>query len=486
MTRFVRLLRSFCLVMCILPLSIYAQVHLPEIFSDNMVLQQDSKVRIWGTATPQSTVSVTGSWNDETVSTKVDSNGKWMVELQTIKASFTPYYIVISDDHGISLRVSNVLLGDVWLCSGQSNMEMPVRGWLPDCPIDYADQIAQSSTSFPGIRCVMIKEIKGAKPLDECKGTWQLSTPENVPDFSAVAYSFAMHLSQYINTPIGLIVSAWGGTNIEGWMPESYLQKYKNIHYNYDVASNDGKAASVLYNGMIYPLRGYTLKGFIWYQGEANVWDWDGTYYQKQKDLIECWRKDWGQGELPFYMVEIAPFNYPLYNAPANCSPLIREEQLKAALTIPHCGLVSTNDLTKETEIAVNIHPANKLQIGYRLCRFALANDYGRKSECWGPIYQSMKLNGSKAVLSFSHVGKGFIPNSNIIGFEIAGNNRIFYSAKARIVDTDKIEVYAEEVTDPVAVRYCFSDVQLGNLKSMTSFPVYPFRTDNWIMNENK
>ena len=251
MTRFVRLLRSFCLVMCILPLSIYAQVHLPEIFSDNMVLQQDSKVRIWGTATPQSTVSVTGSWNDETVSTKVNSNGKWMVELQTIKASFTPYYIVISDDHGISHRVSNVLLGDVWLCSGQSNMEMPVRGWLPDCPIDYADQIAQSSTSFPGIRCVMIKEIKGAKPLDECKGTWQLSTPENVPDFSAVAYSFAMHLSQYINTPIGLIVSAWGGTNIEGWMPESYLQKYKNIHYNYDVASNDGKAASVLYNGMI-------------------------------------------------------------------------------------------------------------------------------------------------------------------------------------------------------------------------------------------
>ena len=480
MKRFVNWMWSIGLIIFMLPLNVGAQVHLPEIFSDNMVLQQESKVKIWGTGTPQTTISVTGSWNNETVQAKVGANGKWIVELQTIKASYTPYYIDVKDDAGISIRISNVLLGEVWLCSGQSNMEMPVRGWLPDCPIDYADQIAQSSTSFPGIRCVMVKEIKGAKPLDECKGKWQLSTPENVPDFSAVAYAFAMHLNQNLNVPIGLIVSAWGGTNIEGWMPESYLQKYKNVHYNYDVNSNDGAAASVLYNGMIYPLKNYTLKGFLWYQGEANVWGWDGTYYQKQKDLIECWRKDWNIGELPFYMVEIAPFSYPLYGAPANCSPLIREEQLKAALTIPHCGLVSTNDLTKETEIAVNIHPSNKLLVGYRLCRFALTKDYGRISECWGPIYQTMKVNGSKAVITFDHVGKGLIPNSNIIGFEIAGNDRTFYPAKARIIDKDKVEVYADEVRTPVAVRYCFSDAQLGNLKSITTFPVYPFRTDNW------
>lgn len=480
MKRFINWMWSIGLIIFMLPLNVGAQVHLPEIFSDNMVLQQESKVKIWGTGTPQTTISVTGSWNNETVQAKVGANGKWIVELQTIKASYTPYYIDVKDDAGISIRISNVLLGEVWLCSGQSNMEMPVRGWLPDCPIDYADQIAQSSTSFPGIRCVMVKEIKGAKPLDECKGTWQLSTPKNVPDFSAVAYAFAMHLNQNLNVPIGLIVSAWGGTNIEGWMPESYLQKYKNVHYNYDVNSNDGAAASVLYNGMIYPLKNYTLKGFLWYQGEANVWGWDGTYYQKQKDLIECWRKDWNLGELPFYMVEIAPFSYPLYGAPANCSPLIREEQLKAALTIPHCGLVSTNDLTKETEIAVNIHPSNKLLVGYRLCRFALTKDYGRISECWGPTYQTMKVNGSKAVITFDHVGKGLIPNSNIIGFEIAGNDRTFYPAKARIIDKDKVEVYADEVRTPVAVRYCFSDAQLGNLKSITTFPVYPFRTDNW------
>ena len=201
MKRFVNWMWSIGLIIFMLPLNVGAQVHLPEIFSDNMVLQQESKVKIWGTGTPQTTISVTGSWNNETVQAKVGANGKWIVELQTIKASYTPYYIDVKDDAGISIRISNVLLGEVWLCSGQSNMEMPVRGWLPDCPIDYADQIAQSSTSFPGIRCVMVKEIKGAKPLDECKGTWQLSTPENVPDFSAVAYAFAMHLNQNLNVP---------------------------------------------------------------------------------------------------------------------------------------------------------------------------------------------------------------------------------------------------------------------------------------------
>lgn len=461
-----------------------AQIRVPDIFSDNAILQQNSKVKIWGIAKANSAVSVKGSWNNEIIQIKSDANGKWIAELNTIKASFTPYAITIINEQD-QYTINNVLLGDVWLCSGQSNMEMPVRGWLPECPIDNTGALVQeASTLGKSIRCVMVKEIASLQPREECKGKWQLCNEKSVLDFSAVAYCFALSLAEHLQIPIGIIVSAWGNTCIEGWMSESYLQKYANINYQEILKDAQSNAAAIRYNGMIYPLRNYAIKGFIWYQGESNVWEVDGTYAQKQKELVKCWRKDWNMGELPFYMVEIAPFNYPYWNYKYS-SALIREAQLQAATTIPHCGLVSTNDLVKEYELGYDIHPSQKLPVGVRLTNFVLYNEYNNGRDPWGPIYKSMQINGNKVVLSFNHC-RGIQPNSNIIGFEVAGEDQEFYPAHGRIINKVQIEISAPEVEHPIAVRYCFNDTQIGNVQSMDALPLFPFRTDKWEIKTNR
>lgn len=453
------------------PMNLSAQISVPNVFSDNCVLQHNTKVKIWGHASKNVTVTVTGSWNNEAVQTQSDNEGKWLVELNTINPSYTPYTITISQPNDGAYTIHNVLIGEVWICSGQSNMEMPVRGWLPDCPIKHSESLIQQSGRFH-VNCLMVKEERAGSPREECHGDWKVASPENTPYFSATAYTFAMYRSGWTGRPIGILVTCWGGTNIDTWLSPEYTKKYDNVNHNPQDKWNNG-TGSLLYNAMIYPIKNYTAYGFLWYQGEANVGD--KYYADKMKDLITSWRKDWGNDSMPFYFVEIAPFNYGNTDQTAK----LREQQMKAALESTNTGMICTNDLVSPDEPSYNIHPGDKLGIGRRLATMSMVDTW-KDSDPWGPMYQSMKVNGNKAILSFSHNEKGFIANPNITGFEVAGSDKVFHPATAEIVNDTQVEVTSPKVDKVIAVRYCFGDAILGNLLSKSRLPVYPFRTDKW------
>ena len=442
---------------------------MPDIFSDNCVLQHNSKVNIWGWADTNSSVSVKGSWNGETQTVKSDAEGRWTAQLTTPDASNSSYTITVSQDGDTQYTIKNVAIGDVWFCSGQSNMEMPVRGWLPEYPIEHSQSMIQQSGDYAQrVRCAMIQRARSLSPRSTCFGKWEPASQQTTPYFSATAYSFAMHLASRVKHPVGIIVSVWGGSCIEQWLPS---QSAKKLGLKPD--SRNAWAwpnPCLLYNAMVYPLKNYTCTGFIWYQGESNVGD--NHYAEKQKELIASWRSEWNAPNAPFYMVEIAPFNYSKDSAAE-----LRAQQLKVALETQNCGLVCTNDLVTETEVPRNIHPGNKLEIGYRLADLVYKPEWKTP---WSPIFKSMQVDGDKAVISFSHNEQGFFPNPNITGFEVAGSDRVFHHADAEIVNGKQVMVCSPMVKEIVAVRYCWGNTILGNLKSRMALPVFAFRTDNW------
>lgn len=449
--------------------SVKAQIRMPDIFSDNCVLQHNSKVNIWGWADANNAVSVKASWNGETQTVKSDAEGRWTAQLATPDASNSSYTITVSQEGDTQYTINNVAIGDVWFCSGQSNMEMPVKGWLPECPIEHSESMIQQSGDYTQrVRCTMIQRSRALSPRSTCLGKWEPASPAATPHFSAVAYSFAMHLASRVNHPVGIIVSAWGGSYIEQWLPKRSAKKM-------GVKADAGNAwawpnPSLLYNAMVYPLKDYTCAGFLWYQGENNVGD--SHYAEKQKELIASWRSEWKEPKAPFYMVEIAPYNYSNDSAPD-----LRAQQLGAALETEHCGLVCTNDLVTDIEAARNIHPGNKLEIGYRLVDFAHKPEW---KDPWSPVYKSMQADGDKAIISFSHNEQGFLLNPDITGFEVAGPDKVFHHADAEIVNKKQVRVCSPMVKKIVAVRYCWGNTIIGNLKNRMGLPVFAFRTDNW------
>lgn len=458
--------------------SAFAKVTLPDILSDNMVLQQSTSVKLWGKANPNSVVKVQPSWVKMTTTVKTDNKGNWQASIQTPQATFTPQTLAFSDGEVLTLK--NILIGEVWLASGQSNMEMPLNGFW-NCPIKGANETIALSGQNKGIRFATVPKTPAYEPQETCPGKWMESNPNNSAWFSATAYHFAQTLYHSLDVPVGIIVCSWGGSRVESWTNRQILETYPDIDLTKKGIEDvqEWKRPLVMYNGMLKPLSNYTIKGFIWYQGESNVGKED-VYAQRFATMVELWRKDWGLGNLPFYYAEIAPWIYGDGEL-GTSGALLREAQFKSQFIIPNSGMISTNDLVEEYE-KTNIHPKNKTDVGKRLAYLALNQTYEFKNiAAHGPEYKSMEVKDGKIILSFNYAPDGFNRENDILGFEICGSDKVFLPATAKLDNNNlKIILSNDQITMPVAARYGFRNFQPGNLANTRELPVVPFRTDNF------
>ncbi|GHT77814.1 9-O-acetylesterase [Bacteroidia bacterium] len=445
-----------------------AEVKLPALFGDNMVLQQQSQVAVWGWAKANSGVKVTGSWNNKTYSATSDSKGYWKVKIQTPAAGFTPYTLTVSDGKAVTLK--NVLIGEVWICSGQSNMEMKMVASSWHAPVENSvDDIRYSGNA--GIRCFTVTRKTSTQPQDDCTGQWEVANPQTVPNFTATGYYFGRLINSSLNVPVGLIHTSWGGSRIEAWMT---LASLKDIATDADIKKANGNQA-VLYNGMIHPLVGYGIRGAIWYQGEANRKDPD-LYVKMFDKMVREWRNLWGVGEFPFYYCQIAPFNYA--DGHPN-SAYIREAQYKGLLT-PNTGMAVLMD----SNSPYDIHPIKKKNAGERMALWALAKTYGwEKMHYRSPEYKSLTIDGRVAIVTLDTFGapSGLTTyDKDIRNFVIAGNDKRFHRATA-VLSGDKVYLFSPNVQEPVAVRYCWDDTSPSEIFSRDgNLPVSSFRTDEW------
>ena len=449
-----------------------ADVRLPKIFTDNMMLQRGLPVRVWGWAEAGETVSVTLA--GKAALTKADDKGEWKVELPAVKAGEN-LDLKVKGKNQLSLK--NILVGDLWVCSGQSNMEMS----LGQC-LGAADDI--KAADLPKIRRIKINRVQVAKPEADAPtaGPWEVCSPATAGGFTAVGFYFAREILQKTKVPIGIIDSNWGGTRIEPWIaPENPAA---------DAQLNGGLRG--IYNAMIHPIVPLPIKGALWYQGESNGEEGD-TYYDKMKSLIGGWRKQWKQGDFPFYFVQLASFQAVSEDpAGGNGWAKLREAQSKA-LTLPNTGMAVILDTVPLAE-RDDIHPKNKSDVGLRLARWALARDYGQKQlEASGPLFKALKIEGNKARLAFDHVGTGLMvgkkegrtpavedKQGKLKRFAIAGADKKWFWADAVIVN-HTVTLSSPEVQEPVAVRYAYQMNPDGaNLYNREGLPASPFRTDTW------
>jgi sialate O-acetylesterase len=468
------------LVLCAAPC--LADVRLPKILGSNMVLQRDSEVTIWGWSDAGEEVRVTCDWLDTAARVDADADGKWQVSIKTGEAG-GPHSMTIAGKNSITLE--QILFGQVWIGSGQSNMEMPlvaVSGAYTSIK-DSATEVAEAK--YPEIRIFQAGNFSSKEPLDDvesgismygippaaCK--WQACTPATIPTFASTAYFFARELHTKLNVPIGIIDASWGGTSAETWVPASGL-KALGFTAELEQAATlpqkpDQKIPTRLYNGMIHPLRKFTIKGVVWYQGEGNAGRAD-KYRQLFSTMIREWREAFGY-EFSFYFVQISPFNYGDVNA-----AYLREAQLET-LSLPKTGLAVTMDIGNLSDI----HPKNKQEVGRRLALWALANDYGRDVVCSGPVYREWVPSDGQARLKFDHVGGGLAtrdgePPSH---FEIAGADQVFHQATA-VIEGNEVVVSSAQVAEPKAVRYAFTSNAMPNLMNKKGLPASSFRTDSW------
>ena len=484
-------MKKILALMALLTLTISAQakVRLPHMICDNMVLQQQTDARLWGWAKAGKTVKVTTSWNNQTTSAKADKDGHWLVKVATPKASYEPLEITFDDGDG-EVTIKNVVAGEVWICAGQSNMEMPVKGfWM--CPVKDYNQVVIDAKNHEGVRSVKIPSVMSAKPLDDAQCEWRICSPNTVGDFSATGYFFARKMHEALDIPIGLIEANKGGTRVESWLTKENLEKYTSdptdsVEICKKWAQWDYHRSLLWGTGTFNPILNYTVKGILYYQGCSNVGDPGDQYSERMKLLAEQWRSQIGLGEIPFYFVQIAPYRYDDDNN-ATSGALLREQQLKAQQLIPNSSLVCTNDLVYPYEYS-QIHPTQKQQVGERLAYTALARDYGFE----GLMYQSSTFKDMqvKDDAIFIHLDNNYhtdAPFEDIEGFEIAGEDKVFHPAKAQHFWQpgggywdEAIRISSPEVKKPVAVRYCFKNFQIGNVKNAGNLPLFPFRTDNW------
>ena len=452
-------------------LTLRAEVKLPSIFGNNMVLQQQTDVAVWGKATPGATVSVKTSWNGKTYTARAGSDGKWKLKVSTPSAG-GPYTLTISDGKPVTFK--NVMIGEVWVCSGQSNMEMPMKGYRNQPVIGSNQYIATSSNNQ--IRLITVPHSTSLTPLDDFNGQWKLCEPENVAEFSATAYFFGLMLNKTLNVPVGLINTSWGGTRIEPWISEEGLKPFDWVKLPDKTAKVEKlspQTPTVLFNAMINPIVGYGIRGAIWYQGEANRNE-PAQYLKLMPGLALNWRTVWGVGDFPMYYVQIAPFDY---GQSGLNSAYLREAQLKASTAIPNFGMACIMD-TGEKDC---IHPSNKKAAGDRLAYLALVKTYGKKGiACEGPVLKEMKVEGSMVFLTFDNAPNGLTSFGKTLScFEVAGASKRFYPAQAFITNAG-ITLFSPVVSQPVAVRYAFKDFIIGDLFNTEGLPASSFRTDDW------
>lgn len=452
-----------------------AQLKVASILGNNMVLQRNSEVKIWGKAEPKKSLKITASWSKTAITAVSNENGDWITKVKTSEAG-GPYTINIESGKE-KIKLDNILLGEVWLCSGQSNMEMPILGF-PYQPINgSAEALLQADNQ--NLRLFTVKKAPMPTPQDSCSGNWEVANAESVGKFSAVGYYYARLLQQKLNIPVGIICSSVGGTPIEAWMSSKALDNFPESFKKFTAETREQNRPSHLYNGMINPIVNYTIKGAIWYQAESNRNKYK-DYADLLKTMVASWRNDFGVGEFPFYYVQIAPYSYGDSAAPL--SGLMRDEQLKAMALIPNSGMVCTLDLGNE----LWIHPAEKETVAKRLAGWSLSETYGFKGlQYKSPTFKSFEVKDSIVTISFNNAELGITSfDKNVDCFEVAGEDKIFYPAKMTKMSNDfrKVQIISDKVKAPVAIRYAFKNFPKteGYLFSTTGLPVPSFRTDDY------
>ena len=499
------------ITLSVLCLSTWADVKLPSIFSDNMVLQQqlDNKVWGWADAGEEITVKFAGS----KYKTKANDKGDWSLKLKAMKYG-GPYELTVSGKNSITFK--DVLVGEVWVCSGQSNM-----GWTVNNSND--PDLEKLTAKYPNIRLLKIPLVGTQEPQKNFQGSWMHCTPETVGNFTAVGYFFGRNVHLATDVPVGLIMDAWGGSACEAWINRDLLKadsQYKELMERWEkteatwnekdakakhakaMASWKEKAAKAkaegkpaprkpryrnpltgqhrpanLYNGMIKPIIGYGIRGAIWYQGESNA----GRAYQYRNLfplMIDSWRDEWGIGNFPFYWVQLADFLNENPNPESSSWAELREAQTMTMDKLENTGEAVIIDIGEGKDI----HPKNKQGVGNRLARWALAKDYGINIAHQSPRYKSMKVEGNKIVLEIDHVISGLntFDVNDLRGFTIAGADKKFVNAKAKFSGKNQIIVWADSVKEPAAVRYAWATNPICNVYSREGLPLTPFRTDDW------
>jgi sialate O-acetylesterase len=438
-----------------------AAIKLPAVIGDNMVLQRGQVLPIWGWATAGDQVTVTLA--GQTATAKVDANGYWRVNLAKLEAG-GPLEMTVKDTAGTTIVIKNILVGEVWVASGQSNMEWPMAA-VKDAPKELP------AANYPQIRLFNVMKARAVWPAQNLIGDWTACTPQSVPGFSAVAYFFGRKLHKDLNVPIGLINTVWGGTPAEFWTKRQAMES------NPVLKPFAGGDASSLYNAMVAPLMPYAIRGAIWYQGESNV---GGAFYYRTlfPTMIANWRSDWGQGDFPFGFVQIAPWeSYGKQNGGSAMAEL-QEAQAMTLKTSPNTGMAVITDIGDLKDI----HPKNKQDVGHRLALWALAKVYGQNGLVYsGPMYKSMTVEGNKIRLQFDHAGSGLAAGDGkpLSEFTIAGADKNFVPAVAEI-DGPSVVVHSDKVAQPAAVRYSWRSDATPNLANKEGLPASPFRTDTW------
>ena len=482
-----------------------AEVWLPAIFGDHMVLQRNQENPVWGWAEAGEKIEV--EINGQSHSTKANENGKWTVNLKSMPAG-GPHKLKIEGEDN-EFYYDDVLVGEVWICSGQSNMAFSVKN-------TYNAELEIATAEYPNIRLISVPQVGTQEAQDDFKGHWEACSPESIANFSAVGFFFGCNLNQALDIPIGLIDNAWGGSAADAWIrrdvleedgrfdemmawwedyeanqdEEAVMAKYQKELAEWRKNGENGKQPSRprglmngnqrpanIYNGVLHPTIGYGIRGAIWYQGESNA----SRAYQ-YRDLfplmIQHWRDGWEQGDFPFYWVQLADFRAEVSDPGESNWPELREAQTMTMDRLPNVGQAVIIDVGEGRDI----HPRNKQTVGNRLARWALANDYGFDILYRSPTYTSMKQDGNKIVLTFDSVGQGLYSFDirTPQGFAIAGKDKKFVWAKAEITDKDEVTVWSDSVNAPVAVRYAWAENPICNMFSREGLPMTPFRTDDW------
>ena len=450
-----------------------AQTHVASFFSDGMILQQKKSINIWGIDLAGTKIHVVSSWG-ETSQATTSTNGKWKLQLTTPTAG-GPHAITIKGSSIVT--INDVLIGEVWVCSGQSNMQIPLSGGLDGNFIEGGlDAIVNSKNDR--IRFFTVKQNTSLKPLDNVKGRWEKAAPSTSGSFSAVGYFFAQQLEKVLDVPIGIVVTAWGSSTAEAWSDDKTLNDL-GITIPNEIAEMPQKTPTVLYNAMMHPLIGYGIKGVLWYQGEANRRN-ANEYEKIVNTMVTSWREQWNIGDFPFYFAQIAPFNYGKNN-----SAFLREAQLKSSQNLQNAEMVVTLDVGDCTQI----HPSKKREVGKRLSYIALAKDYGISGyDFKSPTLTNFFIEKQEIILTFSNriqLNRNVGTSEN---FEIAGTDMIFYPANAVMKSPyhkdQKVRVFSEKVPNPKAVRYGFKNCVIPTLFGRNGLPVSSFRTDNLNANE--
>lgn len=465
----------FTLIISVVCFSLKSEIKIASVLGSNMVLQRNTEVSLWGSATPNEKLTITTSWNKAKVLVQADNSGKWETKVKTTEAG-GPYIILIKTAKE-KVLLENIMLGEVWLCSGQSNMDMTIEGY-PYQPIIGSNE-ALMHCKNSNIRLFTVKKAPSSVPVDTCSGMWNEANAVSVRKFSAVGYFYAKILQQQLGVPVGMICSSYGGTRIEAWMSPKAIDKAPASVKSPSLAPNKQNQLSSLFNGMINPILNYTFKGVIWYQGESNSANYP-PYADLQVQMVADWRAAFKNGNFPFYYVQIAPYSYT--NNDGLNAAFLREQQLKASTMIPNAGMITSLDLGTE----VWNHPPDKQKFAERLSYWAMSKTYNMKGISYkSPVFKSFTVKDSLVTISFDNAELGITSyDKRVDCFEIAGADSVFYPAKMNQITNvlRSVQISSSKVKKPVAIRYAFRNFPKteGYLYSVSGLPVSPFRSDNW------